>query len=234
MNKLAKNLVILSLTSSAFAVTQPKLETQVVGELPYSNQWKFDTRDSYLYLSLSNLNLTSGDIDLTKYNSHFSSNSMRVYSIDYFKQIYRFAKVDSQSKWKDFSIWGRYSIGVSSTNGSLSGKGFTINSSVESSNLMTGILHFGPQITYERISWMQPYIGFELSPYFYRHSASLSAAESQGGGILFGPVLGSHFPLFFDHTLSLVGEVRENMTTNNQDNTFATGLTFLSGLGLVF
>ena len=220
------------LTASESPETAPR--NQVVGSLPYSNQWVYDQRQSYLYLTFNHGALANSLFLTQHFSSDFGNKNFDYPSIDYFVSMFNFAGAESTSVLRKFSLWTRYGIGFGTRRGELQSPDFTVASSSESAYLTALTFKVGPLISIDLGDWIQPYAGVEFSPFFFRHSSSLDGAESQGAGVLYGPVAGLHFPIFFSHRASLYTEVRRNIVLSDDKNVFGSSTTMGAGLGMVF
>jgi hypothetical protein len=92
----------------------------------------------------------------------------------------------------------------------------------------------GPTFAYERLSWVNPYIGAQLYLYGYRHSAALSGAELQGGGAGYEPVFGMHFPVLFDRRVSAYGEYRLTRPFDPSKGVIQASASLSAGMGMTF
>ncbi|MBI3556868.1 MAG: hypothetical protein HY074_11445 [Deltaproteobacteria bacterium] len=220
------------LTASDAETLAPK--NQVVGQLPYSNQWVFDQRQSYLYLSYNHGQMAAPIFHTGSFDSNFNNQNFDYPSLDYFVNLFSFANSESKSFFGRLSLWTRYGFGVGMRRGELLSGDFTVENSAESSYLTALVFRLGPQLTFDLADWIQPYAGLEFSPFVFRHSSSLSGAESQGAGTLFGPVAGVHLPLFFSHRASIYGEMRRTLVLSDDKHVFGSSTTFGAGLGMVF
>lgn len=206
----------------------------VVGSLPYSNQWIYDDRQSYLYLALNQGQLAQTGISVNQFQSDFGSKSFLFPSIDYFGKLFALAGQESGSQLRNFNFWGRYGLGFQAIDGHLIDPGTSLDNPAEHSSFLSLTMKVGPFFSYDGVSWVQPYIGIEIEPFAYRLSSTTEGAEANGAGALWGPAVGVHLPLFFDHHGSLFGEARRDFILSDSGGVYAPGIAADVGMGLVF
>jgi hypothetical protein len=215
--------------------------TETVGSLPYSNQWVEEKTGSYLYLAYSSSQLAGAVQTFGEFSSDFNSSGFAFPSVDFFSKFLNFGNIESQSILKDFSLWGRYSLGVAVLNSQVTD---SLNPTAVSASATLFLIaaRVGASLEYDRVSWIKPYLGFELDPYIYRNTSSTSettGVERNGVALGLGPVLGAHFPLTFIPTfsggnLSLLGEVRRTFAISMGDQILGSSFDLTGGLGLTF
>jgi hypothetical protein len=205
----------------------------IVGTFPYSNQWIFERTSSFLYISANRTPLISSTFTNTHYQTNFDSKNFDSLSIDYFSRFFGLAKAESPSFLRNFSFWGRYSLGFGARQGQLSDSNVQL-SSIERGTMMAISSRFGLLLCLDSIAWIKPYIGIEISPYFFRQSADLSGAEVQGSSFLYGPAFGVHLPLFFENRASIYGEIRSQLAAQNSGQIFSDNINGDLGVGFAF
>jgi len=215
------------------AVSAKPEDAAVVG-LPQSTQWISERKDSFLYLSYNATQMASPTLSTQPYVSDFGSTGFAYPGLDFFSRITALANPESPSFWRNISLMGRYSLGMAVRKGKVSDTQTPIDSSVESNSLLIFSSRIGALLAFEPWSWFRPYAGFEISPYFFRNTAGISGAELQGGAYTYGPVLGSHFPLFFDGKMTLMAEARRISPNNTAGQLFGKASSYTAGLGVTF
>ena len=209
-------------------------ESSVVGSLPYSTQWVSEKIGSYLYASYNSAQLANQNLTVNQYVSDFGSASYSFPGVDFFSRIRGFASPESYSWARDLSIWGRYSLGFASRTGHVTSNQTPINSAVASDSLLVLNARVGLLIGFDRLSWLRPYAGFDVSPYFYRNTSDISGVEQQGENLCFGTILGAHFPVLFNGRGSLMAEFRREIAASGSGQIFANSDNYTAGMGLTF
>jgi hypothetical protein len=195
--------------------------------LPGSTQSAADRVAGYLYLSYNSAKMSNSSITNSDYVSSFGSTSFGYPSLDFFNRIMFLGR--------DFSFWGRYSIGFADRDGSLSDPDAGIvDSSIEKSSLLLLSARVGALLSYERLSWIKPYAGVEIDPYLYRVNGDLSGADEQAANLNYGPVIGFHAPVFFKGTASVLAEYKLTIASHGTGQIFANSSNFTAGMGLTF
>ena len=232
--------LILSGMSASFA-GEPRSESmfglpssETVGSLPYSDQWISEKTKSYFYLSFNSAQLASPTMTVGQYVSNFGSVDYGFPSVDFFSHLFSFTGPESRSSARDFAIWGRYSLGAADRSGHMNATQTPINSSVESNSLLVVNARIGAVLGWDRWSWIKPYAGVEVDPYFFRNTSDISGAEQQGEAYCFGPVLGAHFPVMMNGRASLLAEYRRIISVQDSGQIFGNSNNFSTGMGLTF
>ncbi len=220
-------------TSLGFPNTATQTHTSIVG-FPTSNQWEQERLKSFLYLSLNSGQMASPQIAVGDYVSQYDGANFNFVSLDYFTHFFSFAELNSNSSARDFSLWGRYSVGFADRAGSLVSASPDINTSIESVNLLMLCARIGLLVHYDHFSWFKPFLGVELDPYFFRQTSDLSGAEEQGSAFSWGPTLGVHLPVLFDHRVSFETELRRSFALNVSGQLLSTTFTMTAGMGVSF
>ena len=211
----------------------PLGSSDFIGTLPYSNQWTYEQTASFLYVSYNTSSMAQSGFGIDRYQTTFASKTYAYPSVDYFVRLLSFAPADSHSWMRDLSLWGRYSLGFAERQGALTDSQVQL-SSLESSSLLIFSARAGFNLSYDRISWVKPYIGAGFAPYFYRATASISGAETQGSAICVDPTIGAHFPVLFQGKASLYGEFSRAIALQNSKQILDSSNNFNAGLGLTF
>lgn len=201
--------------------------------MPYSNQWAFEELSSYLYLTFNRNALRSTHFYAGQYDSSFASTNLNYPSIDYFVRITRFADPESSRFLRAFGLWTRYSLGVALERGRLRSDVLELSVASQNSYLALGFLRVGAVISYDGLGWMSPYFGAQLLFSGFRHSGTITGAEMQGGGLGYEPLVGVHFPLFFEKRFSGFLEARLTKGLSSRVP-LASEKSFDGGLGLAF
>ena len=208
--------------------------TEVVGSLPYSNQWISERIDSIIYVTYNSARLGSRTMTVGQYVSDFGGAGLAFPALDFFSHLVSFAGPESRSPARDFSLWGRLSFGLAARNGRLSATESPIDSTVESNSLMIFTARVGALLGYDHLNWVKPYAGMEIDPYYFRDTADISAAEQQGEQFCYGPVIGAHFPVLFSGRASLLAEYHRSMPASGTGQIFGTSNNYTAGMGLTF
>jgi hypothetical protein len=220
------NLTDASDTHSALGVPS------IVGSIPYSNQWTYEEPSSYIYLVFNHQNLARKEMRVGQYSSAVSSDNLDYPSIDYFVRIFRLGDRESKDLGAKFGLWTRYSLGASVLRDKLKSSDFTLSSTSETGYFGIGFIRLGPVLVYEAAKWIAPYFGGQIFIYGYRHTASISGAETQDGGSGLEPVVGAHFPVLFNRRVSAYGEVRYSYPFDKSKTLLESGTSFDAGLGM--
>src|SRR5580700_8068646 len=88
-------LIVLAASAQAFAAADSVFglpassatSTEVVGSLPYSNQWISDKIDSILYLTYNSAQLGSQTMTVGQYVSDFGSTGFAFPALDFFSHL---------------------------------------------------------------------------------------------------------------------------------------------------
>lgn len=208
--------------------------SEVVGSLPYTNQWISEKTASYLYLSYNSSQMSSRNVTVGQYVSDFGSAGYAFPTIDFFTNFVSLAGPESRSLARDFSFWGRYSLGFADRSGQLSATQTPINGSVENVSLLVFSARVGALLGYERWNWFRPYAGLEIDPYFFRNTSGISGAEQQGENFSYGPVVGAHFPVLLSGHASLLAEFRRTIAASGSGQLFSSANNYTAGMGLTF
>jgi hypothetical protein len=208
--------------------------SEVVGELPYTTQWVSEKTNAFLYVTYNSSQMESSTRTVRQYTADFGGTGYSFPAIDFFSHLASFAGPESQSILRDFSLWGRYSLGVADRSGQLTAADGSIDSSVEKDSLLIFNARIGLLAGYERIKWFHPYAGLEIDPYFFRNTSGISGAEDQGGNFNYGPVIGAHFPVFFSGKASILAEYRRVIPLSGSGQLYTTSNNYTAGVGLDF
>jgi hypothetical protein len=229
-------MVLLTVTAApVLAAAEVSDGNKIVGSLPYSNQWFYDQRQSILYISLNHARMGDGMIRSGDFTGDYGGSDLNFPSIDYFVTVVQFSGRDgSNGFWRRLSLGMRYGLGVGLKKGALTNSDFSINAASESVYLSAGMARLGPVLAYDLTSWLQPYVGLEIAPFVFRQSSSMSGAETQGAGALFGTVAGLHLPAFFSQRASIYGEFRNSKVLSDEKQVFGSSMSVTGGVGMVF
>jgi hypothetical protein len=195
--------------------------SEVVGTLPISTQWISEQTSSYLYVTYNASTMGSSTLSVGQYTADFGSTGFAYPSVDFFAHLFSLASPESRSALRDFSVWGRYSLGFADRSANLSAADGSVDSAVENDSLLIFSARVGLLLGYDYPKWVRPYAGFEISPYYFRNTSGISGAEEQGENFTYGPVLGLHFPVLFSGKASLLAEYRRTIPASS-----GAGLTF--------
>jgi hypothetical protein len=202
--------------------------------LPYSNQWVYERAGSFLYLSYQSETLATPTMAIGSYRSDFGSAQFSYPAVDFFGHILSLAPPESDSIRRDFSIWGRYSLGFANRTASLNNTQTEIDSNLERSSLLIFSSRVSALLSFDHWTWLKPYFGIEANPYYFRNTATLSGAEKQGENWTYGPVLGAHIPILFENRGSLMAEWRSSKAPDGSGQILGSGTHFAFGAGLSF
>jgi len=227
-------LAAVFVASPAFGAEAARVEEQSVMGLPFSNQWIEERISSYLYATYNSANLSSPVLSVDRFATDFGGSGYGFPSVDLFTRLLSFAAADSKSAARDWSLWGRYSVGFADRNGKLVDTESQIDTSAASASLLVISARIGALVGYERWSWIRPYGGWELMPYLFRNTSALTGAEQQGLVFCTGPVLGAHFPILFDGRASLLAEYRRTIPIHDSGQIMAGSNNYTAGLGVTF
>jgi hypothetical protein len=207
---------------------------RVIGNLPYSNQWVFERPSNYLYLNYDGNTLASNNINVSHFQTQYSSTQINLLSLDFFSRLFTIADPLGDSFFRRFSFWGRYKVGFGMINGSLvdTTEGDALPAEKNSLLVLQGAVALN--FAYDWSDWVQPYIGFNFKPYYYRNTSSMSSAESEGNSSVYGPSVGVHLPVLFSHKGSLFAEVHKDMAMQGSGQIFANEVAGDFGVGLTF
>jgi len=206
---------------------------RVIGNLPYSNQWVYERSSSFLYLNYDSETLASGTINVSHFQTQYSSPRFNLLSLDFFSRILTLADPLGSSFLRKFSFWGRYKVGFGIAEGSLVDLTGAINLPAEKSSLL--VLEGGVALTlvYDWSEWVQPFIGVNFKPYYFRNTSSMTTAETEGSANLYGPSIGVHLPVLFSHKGSLFAELHQDIPATS-DQIFTKELAGDFGAGITF
>jgi hypothetical protein len=228
-------LTVIAAPALAAADVSDNGNNKIVGSLPYSNQWFYDQRQSILYVSFNHARMGDGMIRSGEFTGDYGGSDLNFPSIDYFVTVLQFSGRDgSNGFWRRLSLGMRYGLGVGLKKGALTNSDFSINAASESVYLSAGMARLGPVLAYDLASWLQPYVGVEIAPFVFRQSSSMSVAETQGAGALFGTVAGLHLPAFFSQRASIYAEVRNSKVLSDEKQVFGSSTSVTGGVGMVF
>jgi hypothetical protein len=224
-----------SAESSPFGLpaTAKENTSQIVG-LPESTQWVSEKTGSFLYLTAARTSLQNSVIQVGDYSSNYSANSFSIPAVDYFTRFFTLQSIESKTLLSQISIWGRFGVGLTVQSGQVSSIQGDINSSAENSSLLIFQGKLGVLAGWDRFQWMKPYLGLQVIPYYFRNSSQISAAEQEGENFCYGPVMGTHLPLFFDGKGSILAEYQRWLPASGSGQLFAQANQWLFGLGLSF
>jgi hypothetical protein len=240
--KFLEIIVLISLIGClAFAQVPTSIGTRdaddsvrVIGNLPYSNQWTFERPSNYLYLSYETLPMATQSIHVSHFETDYTAQNIGIIGLDYFSKITSFADPLGDSVFRRFGFWGRYKIGFGTQSGKVIDDSTSTVLTAEKSSLLIFEGQLELDIAYDWLNWFQPYIGYNFKPYYFRNTSSMSSAESEGQGNLYGPSLGFHLPVLFSHKGSIFAEIHQSMAMSGANQIFATHLGGDIGVGLVF
>jgi hypothetical protein len=208
--------------------------SEVVGSLPYTNQWISEKTNAYLYVTYNSSQMGTNTITVGQYTANFGNAGYSFPGIDFFSHLTALAGPESKSPLRDFSLWGRYSLGFANRDAQLSAAVTPIDGSVEKDSLLIFSARIGLLAGYERLNWFRPYAGIEVDPYFFRNTSGISGAEEQGGNFNFGPVIGAHFPVFFSGKGSILAEYRRVIPLTGSGQIYSSSNNYTAGMGLTF
>ena len=176
--------LLLLIAQNSFAESQST--NQVVGALPYSNQWEYEKPDSYLFLvyepqAFSATNIVHGD-----YNISLASKAS-LYGINYFTKLNSLLPPAK----KELALWLRLSLEFSTPSTGIAPEaGAPLSSASNSGQIFLGRVGAGPMLTWDLTSFLKPFMGTELWGYAYRHTAAINSADFTGQGLMLEPMLG--------------------------------------------
>ena len=205
-------------------------ENQVVGALPYSNQWEYEKPDSYLFLvydpqSFSSMTIAHGD-----YKISFGSKSS-FYGINYFTKL---GSLLAPAK-KDLAVWLRTSLEFStpSTGISPGADAAPLSSASSTGQMFMGRIGAGPMLTWDLNSFLKPFAGAELWGYAYRHTASINSADFTGEGLMLEPMIGIESRII-DPVHAMVQVGYNQSILNSSSSILGNGTSLSFGLGAMF
>jgi hypothetical protein len=207
---------------------------RVIGNLPYSNQWVYERSSSYLYFNLDSATLVSQNINVSHFQTQYSSTRFNLLSLDFHSRLFSLADPLGSSFFRRFSFWGRYKLGLGMIDGALMDmtQGTLLPAEKNSLLVLQGALAL--DFAYDWSDWIQPYIGFNFKPYYYRNTSSMSSAEKEGNSSIYGPSVGVHLPVLFSHKGSLFAELHEDLVTQGSGQIFTNEVAGDFGVGLTF
>jgi hypothetical protein len=205
---------------------------EVVGALPYSNQWISEQTNSYLYVTYNSSQMSNSTMTVGQYVADFGSSGYSFPSLDLFTHFTSLAGPESRSPLRDFSLWGRYTLGFADRDGSLSSNLTPIDSNVENDSLLIFYARVGLLLGYDHLTWIRPYAGIEVDPYFFRNTSGISGAEQQGGNFNYGPTIGAHFPVFFSGRGSVLAEYHRAIPLSGSGQIYTNSNNYTAGMGL--
>lgn len=207
---------------------------RVIGNLPYTNQWVYERSSSYLYLNFDSATLASRNINVSHFQTQFPSNRFNLLSLDFHSRLFSLAEPLGTSFFRRFSFWGRYKLGFGLVDGALFDITQGTSMPADRSSLLVLQGGVGLEFAYDWSDWVQPYIGLNFKPYYYRNTSSMSSAEAEGNNSVYGPSVGVHLPVLFAHKGSLFAELHEDLVTQGSTQIFAKELAGDFGVGLSF
>lgn len=207
---------------------------RVIGNLPYSNQWVYERPSNYLYLNFDSSTLASQNINVSHFQTHFNSTRFNLLSLDFQSRLFTIADPLGNSFFRRFSFWGRYKLGFGTIDGILVDltEGTPLPAEKNSLLVLQGAVAL--DFAYDWSDWVQPYIGFNFKPYYYRNTSSMSSAESEGNSSVYGPSVGVNLPILFSHKGSLFAELHEDLVASGSNQIFTNELAGDFGVGLTF
>src|ERR1017187_3158344 len=174
--------IILACHVSSAQVSE---EGTTIGALPQSMNWFYDQPSSFVFIGLNQLHLDSPVIQQNLYTASFDSPDINFISLQYFSRLYKSHSSDSL-----MSLWMRYGLGVSTKQGNVTSSAFQVSNNSSHSYLGSLLAQIGIQMSYDYWRTLRPYLGAQVLGVFYRNTSPLSAAESDGQGYGYEPVLG--------------------------------------------
>ncbi len=216
---------------AVFATPAYANEAEIVTGLPYSTQWIYERTSCFVYLSYNSAQLRDSTLNTDQYSANFGNKGFDYPAFDLFNHIVSFADPESSSRFRDVSLWGRYSLGFADRKGSLSNSRVSLDPNLEKSSLLILTAKIGALLSFDRWDFVKPYAGIELSPYFFRQSADITGAEQQGASYSYGPVVGAHLPLLLNGKVSFMTEYRHS-TAGNGSKIIGSSQALSAGMGL--
>jgi len=215
--------LLLFLTQTTFA------ENQVVGTLPYSNQWEYEKADSYLFLvydpqSFSSTNIRHGD-----YNISLLSSKTAFYGINYFTKLSSLLPPEK----KELAIYLKFSLEFSTPSTGISSDTTALSSASNTGQLFLGRVGAGPTLSWDLSPFLKPFVGAEFWGYAYRHTASINSADFTGSGLMVEPMVGLEAKIIDPvHAMAQLGF---NHSLVSSESTLLGNSTAVSlGLGAMF
>jgi hypothetical protein len=221
-------------TASSVGTRDSDDSVRVIGNLPYSNQWVFERASNYLYFNFDSSTLASQNIKVSHFQTQFTSTRFNLLSLDFHSRLFTLADPLGSSFFRRFSFWGRYKVGFGMIDGTLVDTTEGTPLPAEKNSLL--VLQGGVALdfAYDWSDWVQPYVGFNFKPYYFRNTSSMSSAESEGNNSVYGPSVGVHLPVLFSHKGSLFAEVHEDLVTSGSSQIFTNEIAGDFGVGLTF
>jgi hypothetical protein len=225
-----KSLILAAILSASPLAWGGESETLVVGTIPYTNQWKFEELDSFLYLTYNQQHMAETTLTVNQYTATFTPDSNHP-TVDYFIRIARFADAETASIARYFSLWGRYSLGLGVKQGQLASGAFQLSDASSTGYLAHGVMRLGVNLTYEKYKYFWPYLGVQGIFTGYRHTAAIGGAEAQGGAGGYELIGGVHMPILFGRRISVFAEGRYTNLLSNNTPVYSNGFFAAAGLG---
>jgi len=217
--------LFLLVAQSSFAENQS--ENQVVGSLPYSNQWEYEKPDSYLFLVYDPQSLSSATIVHGAYNISTDSKAS-LYGVNYFTKLGSLLPPAQ----KELALWLRLSLEFSSPSTGISSD-TPLSTASSTGQIFLGRVGAGPMLTWDLTSFLKPFVGTELWGYAYRHTASINSADFTGQGLMIEPMLGVETRIIEPvHAMAQVGYNQSLL--HSSSGIIGNGASVSFGLGAMF
>ena len=219
------------LASAETSESEPQSPGNVVGSLPYSNQWEYEKTDSMLFVTYDSQTLVSSQFSKNNFNAKFPSTSVGLYGLNY---LIRMSDVMSaQEGHKNLSLWLKSSLGFAAPSSSISSADTPLSSASNTGQLFLGKLGTGPMLSWDLNTFIRPFIAAEFSFYTYRHTAGISTIDFSGQGVLFEPMVGVESKLIDPvHIIAQVGYTRA--LSRGDSSLLTDGTSVALGLGVMF
>lgn len=233
MNRLALFLGLFLLYSN-ISYAESQNANQVVGSLPYSNQWEYEKADSYIFLVYDPQSFSSANIKHGDFNVSLSSTKTSLYGLNYYTRLTSLLSSGAtELKQKDLALWLRFSLEFSNPGTTLSSDTAPLSSASDTGQLFMARAGAGPMLTWDLNSFIKPFLGVELWGYAYRHSASINSVDFSGQGMMLEPLLGIESRILAPvHAMAQLGFNRALSSSSSSILTNSTSVSF--GLGAMF
>lgn len=228
-----RSISLIFLLFFTLASASPAAEKQVVGSLPYSNQWEFEKSDSYIFLVYDPQTFSTTSIRHGDFNVGLGNSKTALYGLNYYTKLTTLASTGQSHLEKELAAWLRFSLELANPSTSLDSDTAPISSASNTGQLFMGRVGAGSIITWSLTSFLRPFIGAELWGYAYRHSASINAVDFSGQGFMIEPLVGAETRIIEPiHAVAQVGFNR--MLSSSHQSILGSSTSVSLGIGAMF
>ena len=206
-------------------------QNQIIGSLPYSNQWKYEKADSFLFFITETESIRQTEFNKDVFQAKLNSDRLNLFGLYYLTRIGNFWA--SETSTKDLSFWLRFTLEFAAPSTQITAQNTDLSSASSSGQFFLGRMGIGPEISWSLSPYFKPFAATEVWGYTYRHSASITAIDFSGQGFMLEPMIGFQSQLF--QPLSATAKIGFPQKLNSNSSTLISSSTSLSlGMGVMF